>query len=346
MKKIIVSSMQKSAGKTSVIVGLAKVLKRTTGYMKPFGDRLFYRKKRLWDYDARLVTNIFGLEENPEEMSIGFDSSKLRYMYNEESIEEKLHELTTYVGKDKDIVFVEGGMNIGYGLSVNLDAISLAHYLDGTLIMVISGDDDTILDDIAFLKKHLDIAGINFGGVIINKVQDAVDFRDVYLPRISEMDINVLGIIPYCEQLTHFAVNYLAERLLAKVVAGEGGLRNTVKRIVIGAMSTSTVLSYPPFHEENKVVITGGDRSDIILACLGTNTAGIVLTGNILPPQNIISKASEQNVPLLLVTTDTYQTTKQIENIEPLLTSDDAEKIALWEQLVQEHVSIHQLARD
>ncbi|MBW2003794.1 MAG: phosphotransacetylase family protein [Deltaproteobacteria bacterium] len=344
MEKIVVASMRKSAGKTSVIVGLAKALKKRIGYIKPFGDRLFYRKKRLWDYDAALITDIFGLEENPEEMSIGFDSSKLRYMYDAEGIEKKLLEIISDIGKDKDVFFVEGGKDIGYGISVNLDAISLAQYIDGKLFIVISGDDDTIVDDITFLKRSLPIAKINFGGVIINKVHDVEDFKDIHLPRITDMGIKVIGVIPYREELTYFSVNYLAERLLAKVLTGEGGLNNVVENILVGAMSTSTALRYPPFLKENKVIITGGDRSDMILASLETNAVGIILTGNILPTQSIISKASELNVPLLLATSDTYQTAKQIDNLEPLLTKGDAEKIGLWEQLVREHLDIREIA--
>jgi BioD-like phosphotransacetylase family protein len=340
MEKVIVASIRKSAGKTSVIVGLAKALQKRIGYMKPFGDRSLYRKKRLWDYDGALITDIFGLEEKPEEMSIGFDSSKLRYMYDEESMKNKLLESMSDVGKDKDVVFVEGGKDITYGISVHLDAISLAHHLDGKLFFVISGDDDTIVDDIVFLKTYLHTAAINFGGVIINKVRDLQDFKEVHLSTITDMGITVAGVIPYCDELTHFSVHYLAERLLAKVLTGEGGLNNVVESILIGAMSTSTALRYPPFLKEHKVIIASGDRSDMILASLETNAVGIILTGNILPTQSLISKASERNVPLLLVPSDTCQTARQIDNLEPLLTKDDAEKISLWEELVREHVNL------
>jgi hypothetical protein len=109
MKKLIVASMRKSAGKTSVIVGIAKALGKKMGYLKPFGDRLLYRKKLLWDYDAALITTIFDLEEKPEEMSIGFDPSKLRYMYDEEGTKGKLLGLVSYVGSGKEVLFVEGG---------------------------------------------------------------------------------------------------------------------------------------------------------------------------------------------------------------------------------------------
>jgi hypothetical protein len=63
---------------------LAKVLKRPFGYLKPFGDRLIYREKKVWDYDADLITAIFGMRKDPEDLTIGFEHAKLRYIYDGE----------------------------------------------------------------------------------------------------------------------------------------------------------------------------------------------------------------------------------------------------------------------
>ena len=63
MNRIVVASTRENAGKTSFIVGLTKALRREVGYMKPFGDRLLYRKKRLWDYDSALVATSLGCEK-------------------------------------------------------------------------------------------------------------------------------------------------------------------------------------------------------------------------------------------------------------------------------------------
>ncbi|MDY0045255.1 MAG: AAA family ATPase, partial [Syntrophales bacterium] len=85
MHKTVVASIRKNAGKTSLIVGLAKCLEKEFLYLKPYGDKLYYRKKLLWDYDAALITSIFDLSRNPENMSIGFDHSKVRYKYDEKT---------------------------------------------------------------------------------------------------------------------------------------------------------------------------------------------------------------------------------------------------------------------
>ena len=340
MNKWVIASMRKSAGKTSVIVGIAAALNKKMAYIKPFGERMLYRKKRLWDYDSALITNLFGLKEDPVDMSIGFDHSKLRYMYDQEGTEKKLLETVASIGKDKEILFIEGGRDLSYGMSVYLDTLSLAKYSGSRLVMVISGEEDTILDDILFLKKHVDFAGVNLSGVIVNKVQNVEDFQTTHLPVIQKLGVRVLGVIPYQSDLTYFSVYYLADRLFAKVITGEGGLKKVIKNIVIGAWSANIFLQNPLFKKENKLVITGGDRTDMILAALEGDTSGIILTNNILPPSNIISKASEKNIPLLMVFSDTYQTAKQIESLEPLLTREDTEKVDLLKEMVQKHVQL------
>jgi uncharacterized protein len=340
MNKWVIASMRKSAGKTSVIVGIAAALNKKMAYIKPFGERMLYRKKRLWDYDSALITNLFGLKEDPVDMSIGFDHSKLRYMYDQEGTEKKLLETVANIGKDKGILFIEGGRDLSYGMSIYLDTLSLAKYTGSRLVMVISGEEDTILDDILFLKKHVDLAGVNLSGVIVNKVQNLEDFQTTHLPVIQKLGVRVLGVIPYQSDLTFFSVYYLADRLFAKVITGEGGLKKVIKNIVIGAWSANIFLQNPLFKKENKLVITGGDRTDMILAALEGDTSGIILTNNILPPSNIISRASEKNIPLLMVFSDTYQTAKQIESLEPLLTREDTEKVDLLKEMVQKHVQL------
>jgi BioD-like phosphotransacetylase family protein len=340
MDKVIIASMRKSAGKTSAIVGIAAALNKKMAYIKPFGERMLYRKKRLWDYDSALITSLFGLKEDPVDMSIGFDHSKLRYMYDEEGTKQKLQKTIASIGDDKDILFIEGGRDLAYGISVHLDALSLARFTGGKLFIVVSGDENAIVDDITFLKRHVDLAGVNLGGLILNKVENVDEFQTNHLPAITRMGLRVIGLIPYQIELTRFSVHYLAERLFAKVITGEGGLKRIVKNIIIGAWSANVFLQNPLFKEENKLVITGGDRTDMILASLESDTSAIILTNNILPPSNIISKASERNIPLLMVFSDTYQTAKQIDSLEPLLTKDDVEKIDLLKELVKKHVNL------
>ncbi len=344
MNTLLVASLRSSTGKTNFIVGLTEALQKKVGYLKPFGDRLLYSKKRLWDYDAALMTGLYAMKEHPDDMSIGFDHSKLRFMYNAETRSgQRSLSLPKRIGVGKDLLIVEAGKSISYGTSVHLDALSLAQYLGGKVVFVISGDDDTILDDIMFVKRSVDMKGVQVAGIIVNKVHNVDDFKETYLPEIKQTGLNVLGVLPYQSELTYFSLRYLADKLFAKVLTAEANLSRRVKNIFIGAMSGNVAVQKPLFKKEDKLIITGGDRSDMILAALNHNAAGIILTNNILPPSNIIAKAEESGTPMLLVTPDTFQVVRQIDRMEALLTREAADKVELLKNMVKTNVNIDEL---
>ena len=345
MQRLIISSLRQSAGKTSLIIGLAKVLNMKMGYMKPFGERFLYKKKRLWDYDAALITQIFNLEETPEDMSIGFHHLQLFYALDETSTNAKLLETFNHVSKNKDIVFVEAGKDISYGTSVHLDAKALTKVLDGQHLFVISGDENTIIDDIGFIAGGMTMDRTHFKGVVINKVANMDDFIDSYLPIIKKMGVPILGIIPNCPELAYFSVEYLADRIFAKFLAGQSGLQHQIHNILIGSISTDAAIKSSLFEDHHKALIVSGDRSDMILNAIEHSIAAIILTNNIVPSSAMISKADDKGVPLLLVSSDTHETARQIDNIEPLPTRNDTGKIAIIEQMVQKHVDIQLITK-
>lgn len=346
MDKFVITSMRQSAGKTSLIIGLARALNKKIGYLKPFGARLLYKKKRLCEYDAALLNNIFNLDENPEDMCIGFYHSQLLYSLNEKTTAVKLMDALDHISQNKELVFVEAGKDIFYGTSVYLDAVSLTKTIEGKLLIMVSGDDDTIIDDICFLAKYIRLDGFNFLGVVVNKVSNLEDFKSVYLPRIQQMGVPVLGVIPSFPELTYFSAGYLAERLFAKILAGESGLNRQVQNIMVGSMGTDAALKSHLFQEHNQVLITSGDRSDLILTSLQNNAAAVILSNNIVPSSFILSKADNLGIPLLLVSTNTHETARQIDKIEPLPTGNDKEKIGILETMIREYVDIKAFTKD
>jgi len=336
MDKFVIASIGEGAGKTSVIVGLAKVMKRPFGYLKPLGDRMIYREKKVWDYDADVVTKIFGIKEDPEELTLGFEHSKLRYMYDEEGRKKKLQGMVSR--NPQEVLFVEGGKGLRYGVSVGLDPISVAKYIDAKLVIVIDGHVDTLIDDAIYVKNYLDMTGVTFKGIIFNKVRDVEDFKNIHLGKLTEMGIRVLGVIPYQKELTFVTVQYLANHLFAKVITGENALNRVIRNILVGAMSINALFETSLFQEEDKLVITSGDRADMILAAIQSDAACVVITNNILPSSSLISKAYERNIPMLMVPQDTYQAATKIDDIEALLTKEDTKKINLVEELIEKHI--------
>jgi uncharacterized protein len=341
MANIIVASTRKSAGKTSVIIGLARNLERKMAYVKPLGDRLLYRKKRLWDYDAAVVLNVLGSNASAEELTIGFEPSKLRYMYEPAQVAERLRDLVKINCEDDDrLLFVEGGSDLSHGTSVDLDALSVARAIGGKLVIVAAGGEDRVVDDVAFFKRHVDAAGVDLLGVIVNKVSDPDDFELTHLEEIRKLGIPVLGVLPQQAEMTRESVRFLSDCLFARVLSGEKNLDRMVHHVVVGASTSGGILREPVFQKENKLVITSGDRSDIVLAALETSTSGVVLTNNILPPANIVAKAAAQGMPLLLVPADTFAVAKQVDDLEPLVTREDMAKQNLLAEMIAKRVNL------
>ena len=340
MKKFIFTSLNKNAGKTGIIIGLGKAVNQKIGYLKPFGDRLLYRKKRLWDYDSAVISKIFNIDESPEGMSLGFDHSKLRYMYDESVILEKINTMINDIPSDTDVLFIESGKNIMHGVTVNLDALKIAKAADAKLIVVVSGESDDIADELLYFKKHTSLQGIDFAGVVVNKVKDVDDFKMVYEDILNKIGINILGVIPYEAELTYPSVQLISDMLMAKVVSGEKALGQVVREVFVGAMSGDAAQRVEKFKNKNKLIITAGDRSDMILAAIETQCVGIILTNNILPQPNIIALASEKEIPLLLVHSDTHKAAKKIDQMVPLVDSLDIKRIGILEESVKNYTTL------
>jgi len=344
VKSLIVASTREDAGKTSLIIGLAKALKKRFGYVKPLGDRFLYRKKRLWDYDAALLTRLFELGDEPESISLGFDHSKLRYMYDRVSVHEALKGVIGNVGRGRDAVLIECGKDLSYGASVYLDPLTISQETGAPVLIVASGTENEIADDLAFIKRFVTSDEATVAGVIFNKVVHMDDFRATHLPEIERIGVNVFGVLPHVAELTTLSVSTVVDKLFARVIAGEEGLNRPIRTVVVGAMTVNAAMQDPRIASPDKLVISSGDRSDMILAVLDAGgTSAIVLTNNLIPPSNVVAKAGDVGVPLLLVPKGTYEIALQIEKIHPLLTADDREKVDRLAALTAEHVDLRRL---
>ncbi|MGB2982876.1 MAG: DRTGG domain-containing protein [Candidatus Bipolaricaulia bacterium] len=341
MKSLILASTREGAGKTSMAIGLAGAVNRRFGYVKPLGDRFRYRKKRLWDRDAALFINLLDLGVKPESTSLGFDHSKLRYSFDRDGTITALRESVEGASGGRDAVLIECGKNLSYGSSVFLDPLTISQQTGDPVVIIASGSEDAIADDLAFVERFVGTDEANVAGVIINKVVHLDAFRSSHLPEIEKLGVRVFGVVPYQEELTTLSVSTVSEELSARILAGEAGLSGTIRTVAVGAMSVGAAMSEPLITAPDKLVITSGDRSDMILAAIDAGgTSAIVLTNNIVPPANIVSRAGEIGIPLLLVPDDTYAVALQVERIEPVLSSEDGAKLGLLRELVAAHVDV------
>lgn len=108
------------------------------GYMKPLGDNQIYKKKRLVDYDAALFKEIFGIENEVDELTLGFHHSKVIHSFPD--VKKELKERFERLSSDKDFFVIEGSEDLVRGKSMGLDPLSVASHLDANILLVLSGD--------------------------------------------------------------------------------------------------------------------------------------------------------------------------------------------------------------
>ena len=322
MKKIVVASVRQKVGKTTISLGIAKK-KENVGYMKPLGDNQIYRKKRLIDYDAFLFKEVFSIDEPVEDFTLGFHHSKILLTFP--NVEKEFERRYKSLSKGKDFFIVEGGEDIVRGASIGLDAFSIAKKINAGIILVVAGEAYDIIDDITFANWMANKKGIKIEGIVVNKVKGRD--KEKIRKEVKKLGIPILGFVPFIKELNVLKARYIADKLFARVVAGEKGLDKEIESIFIAALSVPEIVRHPEFKKENKLIITGGDRTDVITACLRNKTSCIILTNNIIPPPNILAKADRNDIPLLLLKSDTYSVAKKVEDIEPIILPDETKKI-------------------
>lgn len=93
-------------------------------------------------------------------------------------------------------------------------------------------------------------------------------------------------------------------------------------------------------------MITGGDRSDILMAALSTDTSCLILTGGLHPSKPVLAKAEDLQVPVLLVGHSTMATAEMVDSLIAKIDPDDTEKVELIADLVRRHVNTHAIWGD
>lgn len=347
MKNLLVSSTKKNAGKTALGLGICLNSKRDMGYFKPLSDKIVVKKERIYDEDSQLFKTVIGLKEKEEDISIFHDyTGILREITKDpnkkEEIKRKLKERFEVIKKDKDSVIVESAQNVSYGLYAGLSAGHIAKELDLRTIVVAEGSVENIIDKTVMCKHYLNSFKIDLDGVVINKVKDKKGIENIAIPDLERRGIDVLGVLPYKKVLAGIVVEDVVDMLGANLLAGEKGLTKRVDKIFIGAMNIESALSYLRRYA-NKAIITGGDRIDMQLAALETSTSCLILTGGIYPSPQVVAKADKLNVPIMLVSADTFSASKSFENITAKIEARDKEKIEIIKKIVKENVDLSKL---
>ncbi len=344
MISLIVGSTEPYSGKSGVCLTLLSELKRLgkrTAYIKPLGTMPVMIDDVLTDQDAAYVSAVASVPAPlgalcPVVETRGLIEDTLSDDAN--GFLQRVLEAHGKVSVDADVVIVEGPGSLSGGRSFGLDLCALATALDARVLLVDKPAGVKLPDKILYAS---DCLGQRLFGVLFNAVDEAsVEFYSGGVSKfLGRHDVRVFGTIPHDPLLSSVTVEEIVEALGGTVLSAEDAVDEPVESFMVGAMGQDKALRY--FRRRaRKAVITGGDRSDVQLAALETDTRCIILTGNLPPSSLVLARADELGVPMVLVGMDTLSAVEKMEALLGRVRVHDPRKADRIRQMFREAVDI------
>lgn len=348
-KSVYVGTLGPHSGKSLFVLGFMNMLlgkMPKVGYFRPVIDDV---EEGGQDNHIATILGHFDLDITTEE-AYGLVISEVVSMYNEDRQDEILDQIIAKYKKmeaSHDFVLVEGSDFSDDGKVIEFDLNrDIAKNLGIPVVLVDNAKGKKLKD----FSRNFDAAvntylqdGLKVLAVVANMIKPK-NLRLVKEELIKELpkDIQVFTV-PRIKQLSHPTLAEIAKDLQAKVLFGHDHLNNQTGSFGVGAMQLHNYLTH---IREQSLVITPGDRSDIILGALQAhqseeypNISGIILTGGITPEPSILKLlASSTNVPIILVEQGTFGTAYRVGNIKSQIYAESKQKIETSLSLFNQHI--------
>ncbi|EAR17149.1 phosphate acetyltransferase [Robiginitalea biformata] len=338
-KGIYVATIEANSGKSILSLGLMRLLlgkMARVGYFRPIIDDYPDGKQ---DNHIATILSHFNIPLNYEEAYACTRSQVVQKTSRNREDEV----LDTIIQKYKDLesrfdfILVEGTDFTGEGAIIEWDFnVLLAKNLGIPTVILSTGVGKTLEEFVNSLALACDSfrdKGVEVLMVAANKIQP--ENRQLVLDQMhSDLPEGVLtAAIPLNPVLGNPSMREIADALGGEVLFGARHLDKQVAHFGVGAMQLRNYLTH---LVEATLVITPGDRADIILGALQANLStnypsisGIILTGGLVPEETIIRliEGLSEVVPIVSVQGGTFSVTNRIGSIQPRIYAGNTLKI-------------------
>jgi BioD-like phosphotransacetylase family protein len=350
MKALYITSVQRFSGKTAFCLALGQRLQKDgykVGYFKPVSTYPWEPLPgRVYDEDATFIHRILGITD-PLVNMVGVVLApslvqELRCGCIDRDLMPQIESAYKRVTVDKDIMLIEGGASLREGLSLEVDPVSVANRLDLPVLAMIRYRNPVSMGDACVdAQRQFNERLI---GLAVNAVPDAEmpGLQDCF-SCMEGRGIPTMGVLPLREQLQSISVGEIADVLDAEPLACVDKRDALVENLMVGAMSAEQALPRMRRIPGTKAVITGGDRTDIQLVSLETATQCLILTGHLRPVPEVLRRAEELGVPVLLTRKNTMETVDAIDDVFGKTRLGQKAKLDQFEALLEEHFDFARL---
>jgi phosphate acetyltransferase len=363
--RLLVVPTARGVGLTSVCLGLVRALDRLGvrhAFVKPIGTASGTpdRSSAL----IRLTTELTAPEPIPRR-----EAEDMLGEGKEALLLERVVEQVERASRDADVVVVEGLVPVADVVYATRLNIAMAEALDAELVLVAApGEDDPVkvADNVDIAARAYEELGRDGHCCILNKVRSKADDqgpssmmlagpaepRDdikAFRKALAFEHLHPLGIIPFEPELAALRVKQLADGIGAKALNEGRWIHRRVREV---ALCAATVKNAAARFRPGTLVITPGDRDDILLAAAlaelqGAQLAGVLLTGGWKPDGRVLElckPALNTGLPLLSVASDSYTTAAKVHDVPRDVPRDDRERAEVVMNFIASHLDSAWLA--
>jgi phosphate acetyltransferase len=351
-KGIYIATLEPNSGKSLISIGLMNTLLGKTqkvGYFRPIIDDVEAGER---DNHIDTIISYFNLPLTYED-AFGYTRTEIIQKRNEGKSGEIIDTIIKKYKKledENDIVLVEGSDFSGEPNVFEFDVnVIIAKNLGIPVIIVASGVGKTkevltgSLNMVyqAFVNKDVRVLAMVTNKIQPENLEIATNAMRTFLPD----EVSIFAI-PLLDTLSNPTLKEIMHVLGGKVLFGEEYLDNQTGNFGVGAMQLRNYLNH---LKDESLVITPGDRADIILGALqahiSTNyprISGIILTGGLIPEDTILRLIDglSQVVPIISVEEGTFNVTNKIGSIKSNIYADSIQKIETSVSTFEKYVSI------
>ena len=354
-KNLYIATMEPRSGKSVVLLGLMELLSRRIrkiGIFRPIvraGEKrddylelVRHRYKLGFDYEE-----LYGVthQEARDKLSRGEYDDLTKTMVDKYRALERKCDFVVCVGTDFT------GVATAFEFDFNAD---IANQLGCPLLLIVNGYEKSPEDIVDAARVTLEAfieQGCTVMATIINRVQERD--LDSVAEHLSDKtgELGPVYVLKEEPALNFPTVGAVARTLNATFLTPkERGLNREVRLYKVAAMQLRHFLEH---LEDGVLIITPGDRADVILGSLITlfsenapHISGLILTGGLDPEppvRSLIDGLKEPSFPIMSVETDTYTTAMNINAVHSTITAGNERKIALALGVFESRVALAEL---
>lgn len=353
MKTYYLAPVGVDAALSSISLGTVRALEQLgikAGFVKPVSDTLHFGHES--DRSRIFAEALFNLE-TPEPLHIDH-AEKLLSTGQSDLLMEEIVTLAQQAAGDFEVLVVEGIAQHPNRPVLSALNVEISRNLQANVILVVAADQlvpSALVEQLELaIQQYGGARKTSFAGYILSKTPPDLSIKNIQeaiAPLSKTINSNLLpllGVIPYNQVLGAPRVSDVAEHLKCKILADGNITQARMFDVMVASRSVEFIAGR---LRAGALIITAGDRDDILLATSlavlrGVPIAGLLLTNDFMPKESIralCAQALSQKIPVMLTEHTTYDTVTLLSKMDPHIPSDDIERITKLVDHVAENIN-------